>query len=734
MLLLVLVFLASVLLPAPVIAQSGARCEPASRVRSVSFAGSPGFDDLTLAASIVTHEAGVMTRVFGIGTEPCLDSLELRRDALRLAVLHRQAGWFQAAVIPELDERNDGVRVRFVIQPGVPALIDSVLVTGLPEGQSGRRPFDAALTALEGRRFDRPAVDSAIVSVLGRLRDAGYGRANRPLLRVSIDSLNAKVALAMDFQVGEQLRIAAIHVNLQPMAGKEARVDSAEVVGLTGIKPGDRYNASRLVTAQQALYASEAFRLVLLDTVPIAGPGSDTLIGLQFSVAEAQTRSARAGVGWATLDCFRTQGRLVNRGFMGVGRRVELSARASKLGVGRPTNVAPALCAPTVRQDPFSAQVNYYLGASLAGSHFFNTSARPNLSVYSERRSEPFAYLRETTIGALFELNQRFSRFWSGTAGFQYENGRTDVDPVISCTRFGQCQPEEIVLNSFGRGIGIASGAAVYDRTNDVINPSYGWRARMEQRAGVTVSERVSTLHFYRSTVEAAGYQRMLRGIVGVRLQASGVFAPGADLVDGTPLLPQQERLFVGGQNSVRGFQQNLLGPVVYVVSQVDTVPLRDGSFGLEAPQHSRYDRAVPRGGTAMLVANLEYRRGFRFLAEQLQFVSFVDAGALWETSSQHFEWSDLRYTPGIGLRIVTPLGPFRMDVGYRPYRLAAGRALYITPSGASGEPLFYCASPRTDPDADYGDVLTCPSTFRPAEGRSFLSRLVFHFGLGQAF
>lgn len=734
MFLLVLAFLASALLPAPAIAQSGARCEPASRIRSVSFAGSPGFDDLTLAASIVTHEAGVMTRVFGIGTEPCLDSLELRRDALRLAVLHRQAGWFQASVLPELDGRKDGVRVRFVIQPGAPALIDSVEVSGLPEDQSGRRPFDAALTALEGRRFDRPAVDSAIVSVLGRLRDAGYGRANRPIMRVSIDSLNAKVALAMDFQVGEQLRIAAIHVNLQPVAGKEARVDSAEVVGLTGIRPGDRYSASRLVSAQQALYASEAFRLVLLDTVPITGPGSDTLIGLQFSVAEAQTRSARAGVGWATLDCFRTQGRLVNRGFMGVGRRVELSARASKLGVGKPTNVAPALCAPTVRQDPFSAQVNYYLGANLMSSHFFNTSARPNISVYSERRSEPFAYLRETTIGALFELNQRFSSFWSGAAGFQYENGRTDVDPVISCTRFGQCQPEEIVLNSFGRGIGIASGSAIYDRTNDVVNPSYGWRARMEQRAGVTVSERVSTLHFYRSTVEAAGYQRMLRGIVGVRLQVSGVFAPGADLVDGTPLLPQQERLFAGGQNSVRGFQQNLLGPVVYVVSQVDTVPLRDGSFGLEAPQHSRYDRAVPRGGTAMLVANLEYRRGFRFLAEQLQFVSFVDAGALWETSSQRFEWSNLRYTPGIGLRIVTPLGPFRMDVGYRPYRLAAGRALYITPSGASGEPLFYCASPRTDPDADYGDVLTCPSTFRPAEGRSFLSRLVFHFGLGQAF
>ena len=205
------------------------------------------------------------------------------------------------------------------------------------------------------------------------------------------------------------------------------------------------------------------------------------------------------------------------------------------------------------------------------------------------------------------------------------------------------------------------------------MNPSRGWRVRGEQRAGITT--RVGAhVGFYRSTIEGATFLRALRGVIGLRVQASGVFAPGAELVDGTPLLPQQERLFVGGQNSVRGFQQNLLGPVVYVVSKVDTVPLPDGSFELVARQGGSYDRAVPRGGTAMVVGNVEYRHGFRFLAEELQFVTFVDAGALWETSSHRFAWKDMRYTPGVGLRVVTPLGPFRMDVGYRPYAATVGR------------------------------------------------------------
>ncbi len=725
-------------LPLRMSAQRATRCDDDERVRAVSFRGSPAFDDVTLATNILTHEPGILARLknrFGLGTLPCLDSLEMRRDALRLAVLHRQAGWFRAAVTAEVQRRRDGVRVRFLVDPGPEAIIDSVAVSGLPPHPSETSSYDQRLMALRGRRFDRSMVDTAVVAVLSQLRDVGFGRAGTPEIHVTIDSLSARVSLAFAFTVGSRLRIGDVRVNIQPAKdGAALGVDPQDVTRLMDIDVGDRFSSTGLVEAQRALYRSEAFRLVLLDTLTMPGASGDSLIGLNVSVAEAQTRSARVGLGWATLDCVRAQGRVVDRGFLGVGRRLEISARASKIGVGEPVNFAPALCAPAVRRDPFSERINYYVGSTLTNSQLFGLPVAPTLSVYSERRSEPFAYLRNTAIGALVEVSHQFSRRYASTVGVQYENGKTDVDAVISCTRFGQCQPEEIILSRLGRGIGIASASAAYDRTNDAVNPSHGWRVRGEQRAGLTTSELVPTLRFYRSTLEGATFLRALRGVIGLRVQASGVFAPGADLVDGTPLLPQQERLFVGGQNSVRGFQQNLLGPVVYVVSKVDTVPLPDGEFGLEVRQGGSFDRAVPRGGTAMLVANVEYRRGFRFLAEELQFAAFVDAGALWETRSQRFSWKDMRYTPGVGLRVVTPLGPFRMDVGYRPYSTTLGRALYITSNPQEGQDLFYCASPRTDPNADYLDVLSCPATFRPSGGRTLLSRLVFHFGLGHAF
>ncbi|GAB1341000.1 hypothetical protein MASR1M101_01270 [Gemmatimonas sp.] len=712
-------------------AQRAVRCEPSERVRTVSFEGSPAFDDLSMATSIITSQPGFANRVLRLGDAPCADTLEIRRDALRLAILHRQAGWFQASVAPIITRRADGLRVRFVVTAGREAILDTVRVQQLPAADAGHRPFDQSLRALQGKRFDRTRVDTTVANVVARLRDAGYARAGMPDSRITIDTVEARVSLDLVFAAGEPLRIGAVQVDIRPVTPGRPRVDSADVARLVAIDPGDRFRASALLEAQRSLYRSEAFRLVLLDTVTPA-LGADSVLDLRVSVAEARTRAARAGLGWATQDCVRAQGRINDRGFLGVGRRVELSARASKLGVGAPADVAPALCSRALRDDPFSQRVNYYVGATLTNTRLFGLPLVPLVSIYSERRGEPYAFLRETSVGALAEVSRQFNPRTAGTAGFQYENGKTTTDPVVSCTRFGLCRPEELLLSAFGRGVGILSTSVSHDRTNDLTNPSRGWRVRGELRLGETVSELVPTVRFQRTTGEWAGFSRFLGGIIGARIQAAGAFAPGAELVDGSPLIPQQERLFVGGQNSVRGYQQNLLGAVDYVVTAVRPAGEDDSEFEVTPGAGGR---AVPRGGTAMLVGNFEWRRGFRFIAEQVQLAAFVDAGTLWETRSDRFSWTNVRYTPGLGLRLVTPLGPFRVDVGYRPYGMRAGRAVYFSSSSEAGGAGIYCASPRVpDSPDDYSSVFSCPANFTPPPSRGVLSRLVFHFGLGQAF
>ncbi len=718
-------------------AQASPSCDAADRVRGIGFVGSPLYEATTLAAAISTQSPSFFARVLRIGALPCSDSLGLQLDALRLAVLHRQAGWLQATVAVRTTPSADGVKILFAITPGEPTLMDTITIVGLPATE-GRRPLDAGLKALVGERFDRVRLDTTITAVVTRLRDLGYARAVRPVLVPRVDTAAARVRVDLSFEPGLLTTVNAIRIDVQGIGPTPPTIDTADVRKLTSLHAGTRYRASDVLNAQRDLYRADVFRLVIIDTIPsgVPSPAGDSLIDLRIAVAEAKTRNARVGVGWATLECLRTQARFVDRRFLGVGRRLELTARASRIGVGAPADFAPGLCSRALRRDTLFTVLNHYLGATVSATRLFGSPLSPLTTVYTERRSEPYAYVREIGVGVLSEVTRTFSRRTAGTAGVQYENGKTKIDPAEACSRFGQCRKEEYDQSLFGRGVGVISGSLTHDRTNNALDPARGYRVRGELRAGQTFSRIDSSVTFYRTSAEGANYFRVFGGVIATRLQMARAFAPRARLVDGSPLIPQQERLFAGGQSTVRGFQQNLLGPLVYVVSQVDSV-INGGVPVVQVDSAATLDRVVPRGGTALLVANLEYRRGFRWLAEQLQFAAFVDVGNIWEGGAEPFKFGNLRATPGLGLRIVTALGPFRVDVGYQPYEPRAGRALYLSKgvNGVGGSIL--CATPGNTVSIDPqnpGSIFDCPATYRPASARGVLSRLAFHFGLGQAF
>jgi hypothetical protein len=42
-----------------------------------------------------------------------------------------------------------------------------------------------------------------------------------------------------------------------------------------------------------------------------------------------------------------------------------------------------------------------------------------------------------------------------------------------------------------------------------------------------------------------------------------------------------------------------------------------------------------------------------------------------------------IRVTPGVGIRLATPLGPARLDLAYNPYRLQAGPLFQFDTEGA---------------------------------------------------
>lgn len=107
------------------------------------------------------------------------------------------------------------------------------------------------------------------------------------------------------------------------------------------------------------------------------------------------------------------------------------------------------------------------------------------------------------------------------------------------------------------------------------------------------------------------------------------------DYFGGSKEIPLNERFYAGGPNSVRGFGYQLLGPL-------DT----DGD---------------PIGGKFKIVWHVVEVR--QTIYKMFGCVVFVDAGNVWRKISD-FEISGIRPASGAGLRVNTPLGIVRLDLG----------------------------------------------------------------------
>jgi outer membrane protein insertion porin family len=201
--------------------------------------------------------------------------------------------------------------------------------------------------------------------------------------------------------------------------------------------------------------------------------------------------------------------------------------------------------------------------------------------------------------------------------GYRYERNHT-FDPEPGSDPF----PLDFVAN-----LASLNGAALFDRRDDPINPkggtftsvSYDHAAR---RLGSDVSNRKLLFQQY-------VFLPFRQLVLASRLQAG--YAWGHD-----PLLPS-DRFRAGGAGSVRGYGEDSLGP-------------RD-----------RFDQNIPVGGDKMLVLNQEARFPVYRWAHA---VAFVDAGTVFAREDP-VKWSELKVGFGFGVRLDTPVGLLRGDVGF---------------------------------------------------------------------
>ncbi len=679
-------------------------------VRGLDFEGNEAIDDYTLSVSIATSNSSWWARTPVIrlipffGEKRYFNEREFRQDVLRIELLYKASGYYEARVDTTVERGEKSVSLAFRITEGRPVRVTALSVSGVEDILTQRSLLER-LPLKVGDPFNRFSFQASADTLRAALRNRGY-----PF---------AEVFRNFDQDLGTY----STDVSFEVLAGARATIASIEVAGnqeysdevirrVLSVREGQTFSQRALSESQRDLYRLSAFSYVsvsLKDSLP-EGP-DDSLVTVQVQVSEGPLRTIRLGAGYGTIDCFRTRSSWTLNNFMGDAQTLDINANLSRIGAGDPLDggFQDNVCSALRREREGSQVLNFNVGATFHERFLFDRQTSAQLSVFGERHSEFRAFLREAVGGDLSVTRQTPWRI-PVTGSYALSYGRTDADPVTFCTFLNVCDVQTTALFTDFRLRSAVSLALVRDRTDSPLNPTRGSVLRVDMRYASRAIGSDTLMQFTKGVADFAAHHRLGGGsVVSWRVRLGGVVSPRLGLSgDDDRFVPPEERFFAGGANTVRGFSQNELGPIVRVLERVDTTITDAGMMALDT-----IARTSPSGGDAILLMNAELRFP---LSRRLSAALFVDAGQVFDRQAQARGTPGLRVTPGIGVRLGSPIGPIRLDVGFNPY---------------DPEPSLLFREEETElvliTDAD-GD----PIMFTPQ--RRFIGRLRVHFSVGQPF
>ena len=176
--------------------------------------------------------------------------------------------------------------------------------------------------------------------------------------------------------------------------------------------------------------------------------------------------------------------------------------------------------------------------------------------------------------------------------------------------------------------IGGLFGSLTLDASDDLLDPTEGWRATLF--VAPEVSRQGGSQTFYvRTQADASYYQSFGELTLAGRVRAATIQGAAAD-----DIAPSR-RLYAGGGASVRGYGFQGVGP--------------------------RDEAGNPTGGASLVEFALEARIPTPLFGGAIEVVPFIDGGSVARGSTPDFD--EIRFGAGIGIRYKTTFGPIRVDV-----------------------------------------------------------------------
>jgi outer membrane protein insertion porin family len=635
------------------------------------------------------------------GTPRCLRPGTLVGDIQNLGGFYRDEGFKDVRVDTVTRVEGRWVDVGFRVVEGQPVLVDALTIIGFDTTTMGRMPTN--LNSRPGGRYSPTLTSEDIDTLETRLRDTGFpeGRVDR-----EIDFLSpTRTKVTLTVTPGPRARIGKVTILNAGIGGRRTSIEEQVVRSLLRFEPGQWYSERALFESSRRFYGVGTF--VSAEVAPdISHVGTDSLVDVTVNLVEDLPHELTRELALGTLDCFRLRLGYGDKAFLGGVNRLDVNGSVSKLGLGQPTRLrgvkdacitAARWLGATLDTNEISSRLlNYNLTVRYSRPLPLPGGLLPSISAYTERRGGYQAYLRTTLIGSALTMSKPITRSIVFEGSYNLEFGHTEASETVLCFLFRACSaPDREVLTQGDKRLAVLGTKFSRDRRNSADSASRGTLVRLDLRSSNRYILSDPSLEFRKGVIDAAWYKRAGAGVVALRARAGLI--GGGQQISGARLPPPQERLYVGGETSVRGFQQNELGPLTYVTSDDTTFV----ASALNAPDDAtrsaelqkRRMRIIPAGGNAMYVGNLEYRLPGPFI-KTLQTVLFVDAGALSTNGINTLTGSNqFRFTPGVSIKYFSPVGAVQVNIGYNSYDLLAGPAFSDQFRDASGQPVLRCIS-----------------------------------------
>ncbi len=565
-----------------------------SKIRSINIVGNQAFSMDDLRAEFLLTTPNWMSW-WNKDDQYSKQKLNADLEALRSFYLNRGYLEFnidstQVSITP--DKKDIYITVN--VTEGEKYTISEVKLAGdtiVPDAE-----IQQLITVKKGDTFSREKITESSKAISDRLSNDGYAFSNvNPVPEVNKEQHTA----AFTFFVDPGKRVYVRRINIAGNTRTRDEVLRREVRQLESAW----YASDKINRSKERLVRTDFFSDVNVETPAV--PGTTDQVDLNISVTEKSTGSVQFGAGLSSSEGV-VFGITVNQNnFLGTGNRVSAQVNTGKVN----TTYSLSYTDPYFTPDGVSRGFDVY-------RRDVNTSS---LSVATYNTS---SYGGGVRFG--IPLNERDGINFGLAADF------TSIDLTAdSPTQYKSfCGTGNLSCTSNSI---VASGGWAHDTRDSIMFTNNG----VLQKLSAEVSLPVLDLNYYKLDYKQAWFKNvykdytfMLNGEIGYANSY------------GNKNYPFFKNYFLGGVNSVRGYDNGSLGP-----KGVDT---------------SGNDYSL--GGTKRLLGNAELFLPVPGLKDSKQFrlSAFVDGGNVWDEDSS-YNLGDLRYSTGLGISWLSPFGPLKL-------------------------------------------------------------------------